>query len=322
MNNEMWSTPKEIEQILISESKKKAVLFYEFAPTGKLHAGILRTLIRMNDVLEYLDSMDINTTSILSIADQVALKEQNHFPNFNQFKNRQLNKIPNPITGKGSYSDYFLDDIKKTIKYFKIKIDRYENVSKYYSKKMLYSFVPLIYKKQDEIIFILSKYQKSRPALFHPKCEKCGLLYQGTIYRINSLGCSDFKCTNCGYSSLISIINNVGIFPFKLETAIKWKLLNVDVQFVGIDHKDAIKASIELYENLFGKCNIIPYFLNLTISEGNEVVRKSLGNYKPVTTFNEQERQELRELLKKTKDGLLLRLPQKFRITKKSQNTL
>lgn len=115
---------------------------------------------------------------------------------------------------------------------------------------------------------------------------------------------------------MISIANNKGLFPFKFETAIKWKLLNVDVQFVGQDHDKAIEASIEIYEKLFGECTVIPYFLNLTISENNEVVHKSLGNYRAVTDFSQQERCELREFLQRNKDSLLIKLPQKFRLQK------
>ncbi|HHT9106173.1 MAG TPA: hypothetical protein ACFYD7_09905 [Candidatus Wujingus californicus] len=293
----------------MKRAKSQCILYYEFAPTGLLHAGILRTMLRVEKTRSLAIQKGLAVKAILGIGDRTALKKQLHFPNFEKHINSQLVDIPNPVTNIGTYYDYFCEDIYRTVKKYNIHFDQYIRIGELYESDTLRDVLDKIFGQQSNILSILANSQRNPPTIFFPKCEKCGKMYYSRVQSFDQDGQSKYVCNNCNYNGICSILKNRGAFTFKLEMAIIWRLLGVDFQFAGQDHYEAIMVAQKIYNILFGNLQVIPYIVNLTITDGKNVARKSLGNFRPVSNLNPLESEKLLYLLERTPDKRLLILP-------------
>jgi len=309
VNKKLWTTPRKAAEELAGSQKSDFILFYELAPTGLVHAGLLRTLLRVHEVKTELARLGMRARFILGLSDRAALKTTRYLPNPEPYIGCQLRDIPSPEPAAKSYFDWSRADILRAIDEYEIEVDDFLYDDAFYCSAEFRKLTKQALLKKQEIVRTLALSQKTAPYLFQPICSNCGKMYQCVVSEINVCGEGNYNCQNCGFESTFSIYNNRGLLSFKLELAVKWEWLKVDMHFTGIDHLPAVQSGKMVGEVIFHSSRVNFYFLNLTVQDARGVMHKSLGNFSPITRLSVANRRELRERLLKTPDHLLLKLP-------------
>lgn len=308
MARNLWRTPQEAADTLANSGKTEFILFYELAATGLVHAGILRTLLRIDSVRAELVKRGLKARFVFGLSDRAALKSTNYLDKPRPFLGRQLKDVPSPEPTAESYFDWSCLDIRKTVSDYDIRVDEFLSDDAFYQSERYRSLTREALLKKREVIETLAKFQKE-PRLFQPLCSNCRKMYCCAVSDITPDGEGWYHCHNCEFSSAFSIYTNGGLLSFKLELAIKWEWLGVDMHFTGIDHLPAIQSSREVSAVLFRERPIHFYLLNLTSQGEGGVMHKSLRNFTPVTHLSAAEKRELRRRLISTPDRSQLKLP-------------
>jgi len=311
-SNDLWSDPQKACRRLLKLKKAHYVLYYELAPTGNVHPGILRTFIRMNAVRNLLINEGAKVSSLLRINDRYILKSIKYPPNISKYIDNQLKDAPSPVEGFRNFFEWSKTDIENVIKLFDIKIDTTYLVSEMYKSEKFKKLIEKVILKKKKILEILSESQKSEPQIFHPICSNCKKMYHLTVSELNSRGEGRYICKNCGNQSKFSVYKNPGLLAFKIETALTWKFFNISMDFHGLNHVEAVKCSKKIFKELFDSEPPLSYVVNLTLGRDHKMASKSHCNFKPITKMSIAQREELLNILSSTPDQELLSLPKRL----------
>lgn len=309
MYKHLWATPRRAAEVIAGTGKREFILFYELAPTGLVHAGLLRTLLRAHQVKMELTRSDLRARFILGLSDRAALKASNYLPNPEPYLGCQLKNVPSPEPTARSYFDWSCSDILRAVDEYEISVDDFLYDDTFYCSAEYRRLTAEVLLMKCEVVRALARSQRTAPRIFQPVCSNCGKMYRSVVSDIGPDGEGWYRCHNCGFESGFSIYSNGGLLSFKLELAVKWNWLKVDLHFTGVDHFPAVQSGKMVSEIVFHSAKTNFYFLNLTIQGNRGVVHKSLGNFSRVTGLPAGARCELREKLLRTPDHLLLKLP-------------
>jgi lysyl-tRNA synthetase class I len=305
----IWTNPEKAYSVLVDLNRPAYVLYYELAPTGLVHSGILRTLIRLNTLRNLLIERGLNVVSVLRLNDRYVLKSSRHLLNPSPHINSQLINVPSPEPSFSSYFDWSKADIQKAIKMFGITIDKFLLVSGMYQSNEFKGLIKEVLLKKTEVLRIISDSQKAPTSIFHPLCTNCQKMYYDEVSDISLNGKGEYVCKNCGHKSQFSVYENQGLLAFKIEIALTWKFLGVSMDFHGLNHVGATECAEKIYTLLFRMSPPLSYVVNLTIGADHKVVRKSLGNFIPVTGLSIAQKEKLKKILSNISDRRLLVLP-------------
>lgn len=309
MSEFFWTSPEKAYKVLADLKKPNYILRYELAPTGLVHPGILRTLIRLNTLRNLLVKGGLNVISVLRLNDRYVLKSSPYLSNSSPHINSQLKNVPSPEPGFSSYFDWSKADIQKSIEMYGITIDKVLLVSDMYQSNKFKKLIKKVLLKKTEVLRIISDSQDVPPRIFHPLCTNCQKMYYDQVSDISLSGEAEYHCKNCGHESKFSVYDNQGLLAFKIETALTWNFLGITMDFHGLNHIKAVECSAKIYTLLFHRRPPLSYVVNLTIGDNHKVVHKSLYNFIPVTKLSMAQKEKLKGILSKTPDHRLLDLP-------------
>lgn len=285
----IWNINKSTYEVLKS-FKDTCTLYFEFAPSGYIHSGTLRHLIKMIDFREILEKNKIPVKTIIGIQDCNTFKNKHLGKTINSDK--QLKDIQISSERDMSFSEFYTTDFINCCHRMGIEFDELFYTSSIYSnKKLLNSISSVIDEKSKDILINLGIQRGNKHNLYYPKCQNCDRIIR-TDYSIKNLSDSfSYTCENCAYSGQDIIFENGGVFPFKIEEAIKFKILDLNIQFAGVDHLDGLNSAMKINELLFetNKSTVHFFISNMVLNQNGEVIHKSLANGKPISSLTQKE---------------------------------
>ncbi|MDP1726071.1 MAG: hypothetical protein Q8M15_04765 [Bacteroidota bacterium] len=306
----MWDFENIIFEHYKVQKDKVYNLYFEFAPSGFIHVGIIRVLFSMNKIKNRLKSLGIEAKLIIGIQDRYTIKSNNHFHAEEALNNKQLVDVKSPYDNTKNYLEFFTSDFINSLNKFNLTIDEIKHVSDLYKKENLTTYFTGLLQKQVHAMEKIKSFQNHIPTLYFPKCDSCGKMYESDVNEIDADYKFSYKCKNCGNESTSSLLQNNGAFTFKIEAAIKFSIFNIDIQFAGLDHYDALKVSSEINQLIFGKpFDKQFYIVNMVLNNFGEVIHKSKGNSKAISNFTDEEIEFITKLLNRTNNSTLLKLP-------------
>lgn len=276
------------------------VIFYELAPTGMVHVGVLRTLIRMKQLRTALLESGEQVVSILRVNDRAALRCADSHSHSHDYRGFPLTRVPSPIPGHESYYHWSVADILRVLDLYSIPFDRVCTMTDVCEIDAFRQGVSLALQRLDEVLDRVSDSQRVPPEFFRPSCDSCGRTYYAKVLTLDSSGCGMYVCSVCGYEGTFSVFENRGLITFKIEMALTWKALDVSFDCHGVNHYEAVNTSRTMYRALgFGEppgtCMV-----NITLGPDGKMVSKSRGNSKAVSQMTDEERGVVEALIERT----------------------
>lgn len=307
-----WLSPSDAIDILSKKEKTSFVLYYELAPTGYVHAGIIRTMLHLEKIKSELIKKGFNVSSMLRINDRYVLKSKNYIDKSRFYFNTPLLYTPSPVSKYSNFLEWGISEIFSSMEKFELKFDKIFFVSEMYESKGFKDLVDIFYLKKDKVTKYLGGGQNKIKPLFHPLCEKCKKIYYAETSLINQFMNGKYICKYCGCESTYLIHENKGLISFKIETALTWKYINADIDFHGTNHEDVAKFSEKIYEILFNDSPPLLYEINVTLGNDKKMLSKSKKKFLPFNKFDNSKLKNLKELLVRTDNKKLLQLPPDF----------
>ena len=298
---QLWLDFSLLGSTSVQFDKETTNCFYELGPTGRAHAGIARTLLRMADLADRVTAGATRLFRVLHISDRAGLRDSDR----DQPLARPVRMIPSPGGLFRSLFDWSRHDLLKTLTCYQTPVEQTTLDSDFYESDAYRELAKDVLARRDQILWILARTQSREPRLFHPVCPKCELLYTSTNVTVDARGDGTLDCSICRSSSRFSVFENAGTFTFKVELALKWRWLAVDLHFTSPDHLDGIRCAQSVTQLLGGTAPRV-HLINLTMERGRGVMHKSKGNFTPVNDLHPDARAMLRARLLRQPDRRLL----------------
>lgn len=255
------------------------------APSGRPHVGNLRGLIHLDTWSHELTQIGYQCRKVLVIHDYHVLTKTKD-PLLRKFVNTKFTEIPCPKRCCSSYSSHYTNEILVMLRDFNINFSKILLGSEIARRPTFKAKILESLKKEKIINNILAHHQKSPFQLFYVQCDNCGKLYGSKMIFLDTKnGDIRYRCNFCGHYGETNITKNEGKLKFKLETALIWKELEVNIDFEGIDEQRALNCSKEIFEILFGIPSPIHFMFNLVLTVHNKKMSKSLGIGFPATRW-------------------------------------
>lgn len=281
-------------------------IYYELAPTGLVHLGILRTMLRMNEIRHLLIQEGLNPKTILRINDRYVFHQNLNLQDANSFEGVKLGHIHSPSSKYENFLEWSVDDIKKVIDIFDIKIDRLFYIDDLYKSPKFQELIWSSFDQRNFIEKIIRMSAKKPKDFFHPACDGCGRMYFTSLNIVKNI--CKYSCSFCGYNGNISPDINGGLVTFKWETALTWKYCNIHVDIHGANHQRAAITSLRIFTELFNSHPPSFYELNLTLGNDGKAMSKSKANFIPVSKLAKMYGvKKVKDFLKGADDKILLK---------------
>lgn len=303
-----WPKPSDLVSALLPKNDR-VVLSYELAPTGRVHAGIVRTLLYADSIRQEFKAAGCSTDFILRINDVAAEKslktDQN--PNGAGIAARMRDRDNPEITAM----ERLQMDLGDTLAAFNIDVSRIERVSDIYLNPRFHSILEAIAHQAPRVRAILTRDISKEATLFHPVCANCSRLYGASLETGFAALSGSYRCRNCNFEGVFDARTSRGLLAFKVESAAMWSYLEADIDLHGQDHIEAYETSVKIAAQLSTRI-AIPGRVNLTFNSMGEKVSKSRNNFVPVTELGRKRQDLLRTMILGTGWHLPLRLPNCF----------
>ncbi len=218
-------------------------------PSGRAHAGSLRTIVIHDLVYKALIDVGVNTKFTYVFEDQDPMDGLPSYLDKNKWEKymgMQLYKIPSPELGYKNFAEYYAREFQHVFE----KINCHPEIiwpSELYNLGKMNGVIKEILDNSDKIRKIYKEVtKKDRPAdwiPFNTVCQKCGKIGTTRVYKWDGqyvyYRCIPDMVTwaqGCGNEGKVSPFNGNGKLPWKVEWAAKWKVLGVTVEGAGKDH--------------------------------------------------------------------------------------
>lgn len=196
---------------------------------------------------------------------------------------KPVSRIEDPFGCHNSYAEHFTDLMMDGLKKISVYPELYY-VSKLYSEGAYDDFIIETLRKRNEIVNVLSKYQRniqSNYVAFTPICEKCGKLTTKVINIDLEKKEVEYECTGrvlhgkyevrgCGYIGKTSIRN--GKLPWRIEWVADWKIFNTDAEPFGKEHfEGSWKSGKELAKKIYNFDPPVPLVYEFFLIDGEKM---------------------------------------------------
>lgn len=299
-----WPTPACLARSLPREDCN--VVCYELAPTGRVHAGIVRTLLYAEKLRRELAAMGKTGRMVLRVNDRAAEKGTGDKTVGDGAALAAF--LPARGVPARSALEQLLEELEVCSKRFGTAIDHVEFVSTVYTNPRFRTLLSRCLTRANDIRQQLARHQASDVVLFRPLCARCRRMYCAVVTGEASSGRGVYVCRKCGYSELFDAGLSEGLLAFKLESAVMWEYFHAEVDLHGQDHIEAYEASAALATTL-GLRRPLAGRVNLTFNSQSQKVSKSDNNFVPVVDLDQRQTAELRRLILATPWSRPLRLP-------------
>lgn len=222
-------------------------------PSGRIHVGALRGVVIHDLVYKALQKAGVTTkyTYVFDNHDPIdALPVYLPKERFEPYLGMPLYKVQSPEEGFENYAEFYAEEFKSVFNAIGCYPEILWATDLYLSEKMN-DGIKLCLDKTDIIRGIYEElYKKELPKDWYPfqvYCPGCGKVSTTKVFVWDGKEVS-FKCNieglkwtkGCGTTGRVSPFSSkngiVGKLPWKVEWAVKWKVIGITVEGAGKDH--------------------------------------------------------------------------------------
>ena len=218
-------------------------------PSGRAHAGSLRTIVIHDIVYKALLDLKVNTKLTYFFDDHDPMDGMPVYLEKNKWQKymgMQLYRIPSPEPGYKNFAEYYAKDFQSAFE----KINCHPEIiwsSELYNSGRMNKVIKEILDNTDVIRKIYKIITKKEPQKdwtpFNPVCQNCNKVGTTKAYKWDGEFIY-YRCIpdvvewakGCGYEGKVSPYNGKGKLPWKIEWAAKWKVIGITVEGAGKDH--------------------------------------------------------------------------------------
>lgn len=247
--------------------KKKFIVRDEKTPSGRVHVGSLRGVVIHAIIAQALceKGYDAEFHYEINDADPMDGLPHNISQEFKKYMGKPLKDVPPPDENgypneqafqkdpNNNYANYFGNDFIDVIHSLGFKPIFYKN-SDLYAQGKYDKWIDIVLEKPEEIRNVYKEVSGSeKEEEWNPLqivCEKCGKVGTTTVRGSSGERGSkivEYECipnkvkwaTGCGYKGKVAPYKGRGKLPWKVEWAVKWQVVGVDIEGAGKDHSAA-----------------------------------------------------------------------------------
>jgi len=231
------------------KSGKKLIVRDEKTASGRVHVGSMRGVAIHGTVADILERSDVPVTFLYEINDfdpMDGLPKYLDQDKYRPYMGKPLYTIPSPDGKAANFAEYYGNEYKQVIEDAGFSPEYYRSSELYLSGRMN-DVIRTALNRADDIREIYKKASGSiKPDDWLPLsvvCEECGKI--GTTKTTSFDGEKvTYVCLKdlvdwaegCGHSGVVSPFDGNAKFPWKVEWAAKFKVLDVDIEGGGKDH--------------------------------------------------------------------------------------
>ncbi len=299
-----WSDPEALAHLIPRPSQ--VILCYELAPTGRIHAGIVRTLLYADTLRNLLAQTGSSSRLIIRVNDRAGNKER---PSSSTGAGASLAASMPAKGGIGTSAlEQLLTELSTCAAHFGVQIDQVDLVSTVYANERFRGLARKLIGQAAAIRNALSRCQTTSVVLFRPLCAVCRCMYSAELPAASWDGHGTYNCLRCSHSGSFSAESSEGLFAFKLESALMWEYYRADVDLHGQDHVEAFQTSSAI-TTLMSWHVPLAGRVNLTFNTDGQKLSKSRDNFVPIVELDSTVRRTLKELIWKAPWRAPLHLP-------------
>jgi lysyl-tRNA synthetase class 1 len=264
-----------------------------FGPSGLPHLGTMAEILRPSFVRHALRLLAPERPSRLTvfIDDMDGLRKvPENVPDrerVEQFLGRPVSDIPDPFGCCESFAGHMVDLLRKFLEPLALEYELMR-ASRTYASGRFDPVLRLILHKHREIIGIMTPTLRDENRAgwspFLPICPRCGQVNSTRVTAYHpERGTVEFSCDRtfgnarpCGLSAEQSVLGGRAKVQWKIDWALRWRVLGVDYELYGKDLIDSARLSGQIVRLLCGEPPLgFPF--EMFLDEQGHKVSKSVG---------------------------------------------
>ncbi|MGH7812653.1 MAG: lysine--tRNA ligase [Candidatus Binataceae bacterium] len=281
------------DRVASYETGRPVIFESGFGPSGLPHLGTMAEVLRPAFVRKALGQLDPARPSrlIVFIDDLDGLRKvPENVPNREaaaKHLGEPVCKIPDPFGCCVSFADHMIELLKKFLAPVEVEYELMRSSEEYASGRFDEG-LKLILEKHAEIIAIIAPTLRAESRIgwspFMPICPKCGQVNSTLVTAYHpDRAAVEFSCERsfgnahpCGYRGEQSVLGGKAKVQWKVDWALRWRMLGVDYELYGKDLIDSARLSGEILK-LLGGNPPLGFPFEMFLDEEGRKVSKSVG---------------------------------------------
>ena len=269
-------------------NKQKSEFIFQtgYGPSGLPHIGTFGEVLRTSMVIKAFKHLSKATTKLYVFSDDmdVLRKLPQNVPNKELIQknlDKPLSDIPDPFEKFDSFADHNNQMLKDFLLQFQFEFE-FKSATNLYKSGGFNSGLELIFENYDKIMNIilptLRKERRMTYSPFLPICKTTGKVLQVKIDQLDKKRKSlIFSNPISGEREETSIFDGECKLQWKVDWAMRWKVLNIDYEMNGKDLIESFVLSSKI-NKLIGGHPPSNFTYEHFLDENGEKISKSIGN--------------------------------------------
>ena len=287
-NLKLWpfDEAKKILSRLDLEKKDNCVFETGYGPSGLPHIGTFGEVLRTSMVIKAFTKISNKTSKLIVFSDDMdgLRKVPQNIPNKDLIEknlDKPLSAIPDPFGKFESFAAHNNQMLKEFLDRFDFNYEFKSSASLYKAgffnnglKDILFNYEKI----RNVILPTLGKDRRSTYSPFLPICPFSGKVLQVKINRINTEKFTIFyDDPNSNEEIEVSVLNGNCKLQWKVDWAMRWKVLEVDYEMNGKDLIESFQLSSKI-NRIIGSSPPNNLTYELFLDDKGEKISKSIGN--------------------------------------------
>ncbi len=286
-NFKLWPFLEAKKLLKRLENRKKSNCIFQtgYGPSGLPHIGTFGEVLRTSMVVKALNHLSKVSTKLYVFSDDLdgLRKVPQNIPNKDLIKinlEKPLSSIPDPFEIYSSFAEHNNSKLIDFLKRFEFEFE-FKSATEIYKRGVFNSGLEAVFENYDKILDIilptLGKERKESYSPFLPICKKSGKVLQVSIKLDKKKKRVIYKNPDTNKTEDCSIFNGECKLQWKVDWAMRWKVLDVDYEMNGKDLIESFQLSSKINKTIGGTppCN---FTYELFLDENGEKISKSIGN--------------------------------------------
>ncbi|MCI0560111.1 MAG: hypothetical protein MN733_16600 [Nitrososphaera sp.] len=255
--------------------RRACCIYYELAPTGNVHPGIVRSLLYISSIASAVEQNGIKARIVIRLNDRSAVRVSLRSRVVTQWVGMRYADIGN-CWFKESLYQMFCREVQEIVERLRLFGVEYITVTQIYENSQ---FQDLLWCNLKKVYELWSRRKVSRQ-MFYPLVQATRKLYTTEIFWEGNAPI--YRYLETGECGPITRSISGGLLAFKLEAALMWRHLDVDLDVHATNHLESFKVSVDLFKQLYDDAAPLAPRLGVILGSDHRMMAKSRGNFEPV----------------------------------------